>query len=41
MSIRLHPHARERLNEGGATEDEVIVTIETAETFPAKWMDRF
>jgi len=37
MSIRLHPHARERLNERGATEDEVIVTIETGETFPAKF----
>ena len=35
MSVRLHPHARERLTERGATEDEVIVTIETGETFPA------
>ena len=34
MSIRLHPHARERLNERGATEDEVIVTIETAKPSP-------
>ena len=33
----MHPHARERLTERGATEDEVIVTIETGETFPAKF----
>jgi len=37
MSVRLHPHARERLKERGATADEVIVTIETGETFPAKF----
>jgi hypothetical protein len=37
MSVRLHPHARERLDERGATEDEVIVTVETGETFPAKF----
>ena len=34
MSVRLHPHVKERLTERGATEDEVIVTIETGETFP-------
>jgi hypothetical protein len=37
MIIRLHPHARGRLDERGATEDEVIVTVETGETFPAKF----
>ena len=37
MSVRLHPHARERLHEKDASEDEVIVTIETGETFPAKF----
>ena len=37
MSVRLHPHAKERLTERGATEDEVIVTIETGESFPAKF----
>ena len=37
MSVRLHPHARERLGERGATEDEVIATVETGETFPAKF----
>ena len=37
MSVRLHPHARARLEERGATEEEVIVTIETGESFPAKF----
>ena len=37
MSVRLHPHARERLDERGATEAEVIVTVETGEAFPAKF----
>ena len=37
MSVRLHPHARERLEERGATQDEVSLTVETGETFPAKF----
>ena len=37
MAVRLHPHAVERLNERGATESEVIATVETGETFPAKF----
>ncbi|MBI3609747.1 MAG: DUF4258 domain-containing protein [Nitrospirae bacterium] len=37
MSVRLHPHAVERLNERGATEAEVITAVETGETFPAKY----
>jgi len=37
MGVRLHPHAKERLDERGATEDEVILTIEAGETFPAKF----
>ena len=37
MSGRLHPHARARLDERGATQEEVIVTIETGESFPAKF----
>ena len=37
MNVRLHPHARERLIEQGATEAEVIATVETGERFPAKW----
>jgi hypothetical protein len=36
MLIRLHPHARERFAERGATETEVFATIEGGERFPAK-----
>ena len=36
MKIRLHPHAQDRLHERGATEEEVIATIERGECFPAK-----
>ena len=36
MMINLHPHARERAAERGATEAEVIATIEEGERFPAK-----
>lgn len=32
----LHPHARERAEERGATEREIIETVETGERFPAK-----
>jgi len=35
--IRLHPHAEERLVERGATESEIIATVENGETFPAKY----
>ncbi len=35
--VRLHPHAKKRLNERGASEQEVISTVETGETFPAKY----
>jgi hypothetical protein len=37
MSVRLHPHAKERLSERGATEEEIITAIETGETFAAKF----
>ncbi len=37
MGVRLHPHARERLLERGATESEVIDTVELGERFPAKF----
>ena len=37
MKIRLHPHALERIEERGATEDEVRATVESGETFPAKF----
>ena len=36
MAVRLHPHAQGRLIERGATEAEVIATVETGEQFPAK-----
>ena len=35
-SIRLHPHARGRLDERGVTEAEVVATVATGERFPAK-----
>ncbi|MBI5099931.1 MAG: hypothetical protein HZB30_11910 [Nitrospirae bacterium] len=35
--VRLHPHAKDRLIERGATEQEVIATVEGGETFPAKF----
>lgn len=35
--VRLHPHAKERLLERGASEDEVVATVEKGETFPAKF----
>lgn len=28
MAVRFHPHARERMGERGATEDEVRATVE-------------
>lgn len=37
MIIHFHPHALERMNERGATEDEVKITIEQGEQFPAKF----
>ncbi len=37
MGVRLHPHARERMLERGATEDEVVATVEKGERFPAKF----
>jgi hypothetical protein len=35
--IKLHPHAKERLVEQGASEQEVIATVENGEIFPAKY----
>ena len=37
MTVRLHPHARERLGERGATEAEVVATIDAGERFSAKF----
>lgn len=36
MTIKLHPHARDRLQERGATEEEVVATIQHGESFSAK-----
>lgn len=37
MAIKIHPHAKERIHERGATEDEAILAIEKGEKFPAKF----
>ena len=37
MKVRLHPHAVARLAERGATEAEVVGTVEEGERFPAKF----
>jgi hypothetical protein len=37
MSVRFHPHARERLQERGATEAEVHAAVEEGEQFSAKF----
>ena len=36
MRIQLHPHAKGRMIERGATEAEVVATVERGERFPAK-----
>jgi hypothetical protein len=37
MNVRLHPHARGRLEERGATEEDVRHTVESGERFAAKY----
>jgi hypothetical protein len=37
MAITIHPHAKERMQERGATEKEVIKTVEQGEKFPVKF----
>ena len=37
MTVRFHRHALERLSERGATELEVVATVEAGEKFPAKF----
>jgi hypothetical protein len=37
MMVRLHPHAKVRLIERGATEQEIVETVEKGEAFPAKF----
>jgi len=37
MQVIIHLHARQRLMERGASEDEVVETVLTGEMFPAKF----
>lgn len=37
MTIRFHPHARERMKERGAADEEVIGTVESGERYPGKF----
>ena len=37
MTVQLHPHARIRMVERGATEDEVKATVTDGESFQAKF----
>ena len=37
MTIIIHPHAKERIRERGASEKEVVLTVEEGEKFPAKY----
>jgi hypothetical protein len=37
MDVSIHPHARIRLAERGATEAEVVETVQTGEQSPAKF----
>jgi len=38
MVVRLHPHARERMEERGVTEDEEQATVASGEQFPARFV---
>ena len=35
--VAIHPHAKDRAYERGATENEIIDVVETGEIFPAKY----
>lgn len=37
MTINFHPHAKNRIIEWGATEEEIILTVEKGERFLAKY----
>lgn len=37
MIVRFHPHARERMAERGATEDEVRASVKQGERFPVRF----
>ena len=36
MDVELHPHARERIEERGATQAEVVSTVQEGARFPAR-----
>jgi hypothetical protein len=36
MRVVIHPHARERMQERGATREEIIATLQEGERFAAK-----
>ena len=37
MIVRIHPHARQRATERGATDAEIIATVQHGERFPARF----
>jgi len=37
VAVRLHSHARDQIEERGATEAEVAATVELGERFPRKF----
>jgi len=37
MTVRFHPHAKQRMAERGATEAEVLATLHEGEQFEAKY----
>ena len=37
MAIRFHPHAQERMAQRGATQKEVVLTVQKGERFKAKF----
>ncbi len=37
MAVRIHPHARERMDERGASETEVDATVRTGERIPSRF----
>lgn len=37
MAVNIHPHARQRMEERGATYEEIVATVQQGEQFPAKF----
>jgi len=37
VAVRIHPHAVQRMKERGATEGEVVETVDRGESFPARF----